>query len=291
MTHVTIFKPICYPSTDGFRIRRETNPRFGRCRGACGRELARPAPSSSSPAFLERYLRTEICVCLEVRCRFGETESDKLYAVFSHPMGAGFARDFGADRFAAERRHNANYINASNRAGNDEKGVFIKDIILVDDVKERIVRRGSIVRLYRPDDLLGRPRHASYQSAVTGAFECFRCLADGKLFAVGGRSSIFDDQSVDKVIKARPQMMDNLSGQDAEARRHRNGGISYERMLAPIVLMLSNNFISLGLPRTKAWTSRLARFSMFSSARCSFARQPARRSVMVCQSAAVRLSW
>jgi hypothetical protein len=106
---------------------------------------------------------------------------------------------------------------ACDRPDDDKKPMFIKDSILVDNIEKRVIRSRNCVRLHRSDGLLGRPRDAPYQSAVAGSFKFLRCLADGKLLVVGGLPSVLDGQGVDEVVEARPKVVDDLAGQDAEA--------------------------------------------------------------------------
>lgn len=193
------------------------------------------------PAFLESYLRNEICFCLKLRVgsRSLKIDSEDYYAVFSNlsRKGRGHAGNcdsllLGIDPNLIADRHYG--------TDDDQELVFIKVVVLLDHVKNCVIRSLGCVRLYRADEFFRGTANAVYQSARTGFIEFFTRGVDGKLVLPSWSAAIASHEGTKQVIEARSKVMNNLASHNSEARRHDEGlAETYERILSPIVAELS----------------------------------------------------
>ena len=144
--------------------------------------------------------------------------------------------------------------------------MLIKIIEAIDDIKNRVVRLRSFVRLYRYDEVSSGGGNAFYRSALTGALESYTRGADGKLVAVAHDLPIFKHQRAQEMIEAGPKVVDDFSSKNGKSRGNYRRSLCDERILEPIILKLSDNLIRFGLAAQKDTDFRVE-IVMFSSAR------------------------
>jgi hypothetical protein len=122
----------------------------------------------------------------------------------------------------------------------------------------RTTRLQQFCALHGPSTgLIPGSRDTLYYSPITLRFEFLRRLGDGEPVIWGYGVSPSAHHSHDKVIKAGPEMVDNLADDDGETRPQRALFETLPDICSAFVLRLSNNSIGLWVNGQKNCRARL----------------------------------
>lgn len=176
----------------------------------------------------ERYLRGDLAVLVELSQHIGG------HLLLRQKVSAHFSNEIQwSGEMADGMRDN-------------EFPVLVGNVHLVDDPEGINVGRRAIVGLEFENDLeCTSVRHALYLSVISGqfVFKRWRRIKNGK-FQEGPVSRVprgIVGQLPNEVIQARPEMMDNLAGKDAEAERNRQRLVIFESLRMFLVVYLGHD--------------------------------------------------
>jgi hypothetical protein len=181
----------------------------------------------SPPAFLERYVRNDICFCLKCRVWFSETDFEyfcTLYSYLPRPPVSKFddlssgLNPKGLSKLLICPTNNP-LSQLSGGDGDGQETVFVLDVHVMDN--DQGMRVGSVatsIRLIFPDDLLSGPCDALYASVITGSRPSFNRAANGEALILSWRRAIAVYESCNKMVKARSHVMDDLARNDRKSK-------------------------------------------------------------------------
>lgn len=156
---------------------------------------------------LERYLRNDLGVALELSCKI-DGRTSRFSAMVTHEPVVHFVRDRNC------------------ACGNTEQGVsvLVRNIEFVEDGKRVADRFTGVVRLKHFDENQGsRIGNSLYMSFVSGASRFVRWphFKHGKFDLCWlGKSIPIRTELPNNMVKDGTQMMENLPSEDAEAQRN-----------------------------------------------------------------------
>jgi hypothetical protein len=129
-----------------------------------------------------------------------------------------------------------------------QQAMLVFNVIAVEGIEDRGGRPiPSIVRLFAFDEPLSGKRDALYLSAINGRFEFLRRLCDGKAVVFVDGSTPLANHGHDEMIKTGAQLVNNLAGNDRDARGQRAILKAYPLVGTSFVLRLSDNSVGLGI--------------------------------------------
>lgn len=206
---------------------------------------------------LKRYLRKELCICIKIRVRFLQADSEDFYAIVSNSVESGWGqiddrRDSCVGRGFILVGTDMNMMRDGKRATNHEQQSMLVGVVPF----AKQVQRGrgcvrSIIGLYRLDDFLCGVRNAVYQSSRTGLFEFFARGADGELMSPRWSAALFFNESANQMVQAGSKLVEDFPDQDREPIRDSKFAKSYKDVVSSLILELADNAIWVGVGENK----------------------------------------
>lgn len=187
--------------------------------------------SFARPDLLNRYLDGRIHFYLKFRARSAAQRNPvRLYTVLYSPLilhhrriGAGnrtgkLYSETGTATGAILGDQNG--ISQNEGMGNDsEKPVFICNVEVVNYLQNRIAWIRNPVWLQSFDQRSKVAGNALYYSVPNGLFEFVRAVTDGEVYDLSVWQPVNAGESPDHVIEARPEMVNDLTGNHGNTQR------------------------------------------------------------------------
>ena len=210
-----------------------------------------------SPELLKRYEQGKFS--LWIKFRIGTVDTQEHYALFRHASGSVENLE---DVIATTVNPSIGAIDCHSSAkcsgGNDEQQpMLVFNIRSMECPQNVSVQLPSVVGLYSLNEVLGDERNAVYLSTVTGVFEFLGRSGDGEPVIGANGVATSEHHTYDKVVKARPEMVDNFADDD---RYFRIRGLIHRALpdiCSAFTITLSDNTIRLRVSVEKAVTLNL----------------------------------
>ena len=178
----------------------------------------------------ERYLRDDLAVALELACNI-DGKTARYSALVTNVPIEQVDREFQRSR----------------RGHNDQRAVLVDNVEIMDDEKERITRHGAVVRLQLLDEVQDfRVTDSLYLSLVFGRpiFLRWPRFKNGKADSLDMLRSVsgFGKQPHD-MVEARPQLMDDLSGENTEAKRNDTIPVILDCLRDQLLIVIAQDWV------------------------------------------------
>jgi hypothetical protein len=201
----------------------------------------------TSPKFLKRYLRGEVCLHLHLRMGASELNAKQFCAVLASPnhmVGPCFGDEFSELVIGYLSWSDMKPVRDGHGASNDDKQtVFVGNGELIENGERVVSRFGFPVRLQSFDDCARSWGDAVYYSTLHVSFETAFRHANRELVVVRGLSTrVVDNQCMNKVVKAGSQVVNDLPSNHGKCKS-RLDTKGFKDILRSIRVEMSNDAV------------------------------------------------